>query len=32
MFFYVLNLAMVGVDLVLYWRNYQLDKKAEGKL
>ena len=29
LFFYVLNLVMVGTDLVLYWRNYQLDKKAE---
>ena len=32
LFFYVLNLVLVGADLVLYWRNYQLDKKAEGKL
>lgn len=29
LFFYVLNLVMVGIDLILYWRNYQLDKKAE---
>lgn len=29
LFFYVLNLVMVGVDLLLYWRNYQLDKKAQ---
>jgi uncharacterized membrane protein len=29
MFFYVLNLIMVGCDLVLYYRNYLLDKKAE---
>ena len=28
LFFYCLNLVMVGVDLVLYVRNYQLDKKA----
>lgn len=28
LFFYVLNLIMVGIDLVLYYRNYQLDKKA----
>lgn len=26
LFFYVLNLVMVGVDLLLYWRNYNLDK------
>lgn len=26
LFFYVLNLVMVGTDLILYWRNYQLDK------
>ena len=28
LFFYVLNLVMVGTDLVLYYRNYLLDKKA----
>ena len=28
LFFYVLNFVMVGADLVLYYRNYQLDKKA----
>ena len=28
LFFYVLNLIMVGTDLVLYYRNYLLDKKA----
>ena len=27
LFFYVLNLVMVGLDLLLYWRNYRLDKK-----
>ena len=27
-FFYVLNLIMVGVDLILYIRNYRLDQKA----
>ncbi len=27
MFFYVLNFVMVGLDLVLYYRNYLLDKK-----
>ena len=27
LFFYVLNLLMVGGDLVLYIRNYRLDKK-----
>ena len=26
LFFYVLNLLMVGTDLVLYARNYKLDK------
>ena len=26
LFFYVLNLCMVGVDLLLYARNYKLDK------
>ncbi len=26
LFFYVLNLIMVGADLLLYWRNYRLDK------
>ena len=30
LFFYVLNLIMVGMDLCLYYRNYLLDKKAEG--
>jgi len=29
LFFYVLNLIMVGMDLILYFRNKQLDKKAE---
>ncbi len=28
LFFYVLNFIMVGLDLVLYVRNYRLDKKA----
>lgn len=28
-FFYVLNLIMVGIDLCLYIRNYQLDKFTE---
>ncbi len=27
LFFYVLNLIMVGIDLCLYMRNYKLDKK-----
>jgi len=27
LFFYVLNLLMVGVDLILYARNYRLDKR-----
>lgn len=26
LFFYVLNLIVVGIDLLLYWRNYKLDK------
>jgi len=26
LFFYVLNLLMVGIDLLLYVRNYRLDK------
>lgn len=29
MFFYVLNLCMVGMDLCLYVRNYRLDKAAD---
>ena len=29
LFFYVLNLVMVGIDLVLYARNYKLDKENE---
>lgn len=28
LFFYVLNLVMVGVDLMLYFRNKALDKKG----
>lgn len=31
MFFYVLNITMVGLDLLLYIRNYSLDKKQESK-
>ena len=27
LFFYVLNLCMVGIDLLLYVRNYKLDKQ-----
>ena len=27
LFFYILNLAMVGADLLLYIRNYKLDKR-----
>ena len=27
LFFYVLNLIMVGIDLILYVRNYRLDKE-----
>ena len=29
LFFYVLNLLMVGTDIVLYFRNKALDKKGE---
>ena len=29
LFFYVLNMIMVGADLCIYYRNYRLDKKAE---
>lgn len=29
LFFYVLNFVMVGTDLLLYVRNYHLDKRAE---
>ena len=29
LFFYVLNFIMVGIDLMLYFRNYKLDKQAE---
>ena len=29
LFFYVLNLIMVGMDLCLYIRNYKLDQEAE---
>ena len=29
LFFYLLNLIMVGLDLLLYVRNYRLDKLAE---
>ena len=31
LFFYVLNLIMVGADLIMYARNYRLDKQAEQK-
>ena len=31
LFFYVLNLVMVGLDLIMYVRNYRLDKKGEVK-
>ena len=27
LFFYCLNLIMVGTDLCIYWKNYRLDKK-----
>lgn len=29
LFFYVLNFVMVGLDLVLYARNYKIDKESE---
>ena len=29
LFFYILNFLMVGTDLILYFRNKQLDKKRE---
>lgn len=29
LFFYILNIIMVGLDLLLYIRNYHLDKEAE---
>ncbi|MBQ7109519.1 MAG: hypothetical protein IJN99_04060 [Clostridia bacterium] len=29
LFFYILNFVMVGMDLILYVRNYRLDKKNE---
>ena len=32
LFFYVLNFIMVGVDLLLYARNYRLDKERESNL
>ena len=28
LFFYVLNLVMVGLDLCLYYRNYKLDQRG----
>jgi hypothetical protein len=28
LFFYMLNMIMVGIDICIYYRNYQLDKKA----
>lgn len=31
LFFYVLNLLMVGTDLCLYVRNYRLDRRAENE-
>lgn len=29
LFFYVLNLLIVLVNLLVYWRNYKLDKEKE---
>lgn len=31
LFFYVLNLIMVGADLILYFRNCNIDKKNDEK-
>lgn len=31
LFFYVLNFIMVGVDLLLYVRNYRLDHRKSGE-
>ena len=31
LFFYVLNFIMVGLDLILYFRNKQLDKRNSEK-
>lgn len=31
LFFYFLNIIMVGMDLILYFRNKKLDKAAESK-
>ena len=32
LFFYVLNILMVSVDLILYWRNYKIDKAEEKEI
>ncbi len=32
LFFYCLNLVMVGIDMVLYFRNLALDKRAGAEL
>ena len=29
LFFYVLNLIMLALNLLVYWRNYKLDKEKE---
>ena len=31
LFFYILNLLMVGTDIVIYYRNYKLDKAARNQ-
>ena len=31
LFFYVLNFIMVGIDLLLYWRNYRLEYRETDK-
>lgn len=32
LFFYILNLVMVGIDLFLYVRNYRLDKENKDQI
>ena len=32
LFFYVLNILMVSADLILYWRNYKIDKAVEKEI
>ncbi len=30
--FYVLNILMVSMDLLLYWRNYKIDQSVETRI